>query len=95
MRNVDIIAMRGGHRIIGGTTDYTTYEFYGFIPHEDTVLAILETGDSGNIAVTTVTYKAGIYYGCPEQEGPGYYNRIKLTSGSVVLVLAKDSTTAY
>lgn len=95
MRNVDILAMRGGHRIISDTTDYTTYNFYGFIPHEDTTLTTLDTGDSGNIARTGETYKAGIYYGCPEGEGPGYYNQIELASGSVVLVLTKDSPSKY
>ena len=95
MRSQDIIAGKGGHRIISDTSSYTTYDFYGFIPQGDTTLEVLKTGSSGNIARIAETYISGIFYPCPSGLGPGYYNEIKLATGSVCLYLTEGSESKY
>ncbi|MCK5018289.1 MAG: hypothetical protein KAS32_14625 [Candidatus Peribacteraceae bacterium] len=93
MDRLSILAMKGGHRIISDTDPHNTYDFYGFIPHEDTVFASLFIG-SDDVAQTGETYIAGIYYGCPNM-GAGYYKAFELTSGKITLVLTKESPTKY
>lgn len=91
----DILTMRGGHVVIETTgSDITDYQFYGFIPHEDTVFTSLYIGDN-DVSPGAVTYKAGIYYGAPRQVGGGIYTKFNLASGSIVLVLAENSSTKY
>jgi len=96
MTSQDILAMRGGHKIISSGTAYTSsdYNFYGFIPNEDSVISNLVIGTT-DVTPTGITYVAGQYYGCPSGVAPGYYNAITLASGSVTLVLTKDSPTKY
>lgn len=94
MTSQDILAMRGGHKVISGTTAYseTDYHFYGFIPHEDTTFTTLVAGeDDISSDVSGVTYAAGIYYGCPAKLGNGYYTEVTLASGSCTLVLTLES----
>lgn len=95
MYNVDVLAMKGGHVVIETTgSEITDYVFTGFIPHEDTVFTSLYIGDN-DVSPGAVTYKAGIYYGAPADVGNGQYTKFTLASGSVVLVLSKNSPTHY
>jgi len=91
-----ILAERGGHFIVDDTTAYdeTDYHFWGFIPTEDTVLAVLQVGTT-SVVQTSKTYTTGIYYAAPYIQNKGYYNSITLTSGAVVLILTKNSPTKY
>jgi hypothetical protein len=93
-----ILAERGGHKIIDDTTVYgaTDYHFWGFIPHEDTTLTTLTIGTQ-EVADTGVTYKAGIYYGAPyiSAQNRGWYTAITLATGAVTLILTRESPTKY
>ena len=91
----DILTMRGGHVVIETTsTEYDEYQFSGFIPHEDTVFTSLYSG-AKDLSPGAVTYKAGIYYGCPRKEGVAWYTKFELASGSIVLVLTEHSETKF
>jgi hypothetical protein len=96
MTSQDILAMKGGHKVITSGTAYTAtdYNFYGFIPHADTVIGNLQIG-STDVTPTGITFAAGIYYGCPSGVNPGYYNAITITSGTVTLVLTQSSPNHY
>jgi hypothetical protein len=96
MNSIDILAMRGGHKVISGTTAYgkTDYHFYGFIPNADATFTNLNMGDT-DVTPTGVTFYAGIYYGAPSRVAPGYYNEVTLATGSITLVLTQDSPNHY
>lgn len=93
-----ILAERGGHKIIDDTTAYgkTDYHFWGFIPHDDTTLTALKVGTQ-DVVDTGVTYKAGIYYGAPflADENRGWYTEITLATGAVTLILTRESPKKY
>lgn len=98
MKSEDILAMRGGHKVIADTTAYgaTDYRFYGFIPTTDAAITTLKMGSEDlSASVAGNTYYAGIYYGLPGRVNNGQGSEITLASGSVVLVLALDSPTHY
>jgi len=94
MNTRDTIAEAGGHKIVTGTDEQTDYTFYGFTPHEDVTFTNLYIGTE-DVADTAVTYKAGIYYGCPRTIAPGYYSKFKLAGGIMKLTLTLDSPTKY
>ena len=94
MRNIDTVAEAGGHKVITGTDEQTDYTFYGFTPHEDTTFTSLYIGDT-NVVDAGVTYKAGIYYGCPRTVAPGYYGTFELAEGTIKLTLTLDSSVQY
>jgi len=96
MNSRDIVAEKGGHKIIEDTNAYTAtdYHFYGFIPHEDVTFTSLAIGDT-DVTPTGLTYVAGIYYGAPAHVAPGYYTAFELAGGKMTLVLTLDSPTKY
>jgi hypothetical protein len=96
MNSIDRIAMKGGNKPIQDTELYTTYHAEGFIPTEDCTFTTLKMGEEDlSTDVSGVTYYAGIFYGAPNNVGPGYYTDIKLATGSLVLALTLDSPDKY
>lgn len=95
MHSIDILAGRGGHKVIETTgSEIDDYQFSGFVPHEDTVFTSLYSGTT-DVSPGAVTYKAGIFYGCPRKVGVGWYTKFTLASGSICLYLTEDSPTRY
>lgn len=94
MNSREIVAMSGGHKIVTGTSEIDDYDFYGFIPHEDTKFTSLFIGET-DVVDAAATYKAGIYYGAPRTLQPGYYSKYELASGTICLVLTLESETQY
>lgn len=95
MHSIDILTMRGGHKVVETTgSDITDYQFVGFIPHEDTVFTSLYSG-AIDVSPGSVTYKQGIFYGASRKVGVGWYTKFNLASGKIALVLTEYSETKY
>ena len=87
-----MLAGVGGHVIIDSADGLvTSYHIRGFIPQTDTTITTLKLRSKStvtdNVAQTTKTYTAGIYY--PARLG--FYEAIEISDGAVVAYKTEDS----